>query len=117
MPPAEFARLSARLDECCEREGRDPATIRRAINLQFMLATDAAAAATVREAVETQWGGLAPRVIEGGLAGTPDQAVERIAEYVAAGADAVNIALRAPWQPEALDAWFEVVVPQARAAT
>lgn len=117
VPPAEFRRLNDRLDELCEREGRDPSTIRRAVNLQFMLATDDAAATAAREAVEAQWGAVAPRVMEGGLTGTPDQAVERIAEYVAAGADAVNIALRAPWQPEALDAWFDEVVPQVRAST
>lgn len=116
VPPGEFRRLNERLDQCCEREGRDPSTVKRAINLQFMLATDAAGAADARAAVEAQWGGLASRVMEGGLTGTPDDAVERIVEYVDAGADAVNVALRAPWQPEALDAWFDDVVPRVRAA-
>lgn len=117
VPPAELRRLNDRLDECCEREGRDPSTIRRAINIQFMLSTDDAAATAARKAAEDGWGDLAARMLDSGLTGAPDQAAERIAEYVDAGVDAVNIVLRAPWQPEALDAWFESVVPQVRAAT
>jgi alkanesulfonate monooxygenase SsuD/methylene tetrahydromethanopterin reductase-like flavin-dependent oxidoreductase (luciferase family) len=115
VPPEEFRRLNGVLDGWCEREGRDPSTIRRAINLQFMLAPDMAAAARIEESVRSQWGELAPRVMAGGLVGVPDDAVARIAEYVDAGADAVNIALRAPWPPEALDAWFDDVVPRVRA--
>jgi F420-dependent oxidoreductase-like protein len=117
VPPDEFRRLNGVLDRWCETEGRDPSAVKRAINLQFMLAVDDDAAARTREQVEQQWGGLAPRVMAGGLNGTPDAAVERIAAYVDAGADAVNVALRAPWQPEALDAWLDDVVPRARAAT
>ena len=116
VPPEEFRRLNGVLDQWCEREGRDPGEIRRAVNLQFMLAVDERSAAEVRTRVEEQWGELAPRVMAGGLTGTPDEAVARIAEYVDAGADAVNVALRAPWQDEALDAWLEDVVPRARAA-
>ena len=116
VPPDEFRRLNKVLDEWCDREGRDPSTIQRAINLQFMLAPDDDSAARVKAQVEQQWGAMAPRVMAGGLTGTPDDAVERIAEYADAGADALNVALRAPWVPEALDAWFDDVVPRARAA-
>lgn len=114
VSPEEFRRLSGVLDEWCDREGRDPSTVRRAVNLQFMLSVDESSAAQTRKQVEDQWGQLAPRVMSGGLAGTPDQAVERIAEYVDAGADAVNVALRAPWPAEALDAWLDDVAPRAR---
>lgn len=117
VPPAEFRRLNQVLDSWCEQEGRDPATIQRAINLQFMLAVDEAGAEAFRARMEAQWGPAAPRVMAGGLTGTPDQAVERIAEYVEAGADAVNVAMRAPWPAESLDAWLDDVVPRARAAT
>lgn len=116
VPPEEFRRLNGVLDAWCEREDRDPSSIRRAINLQFMLAVDAEQAARTQAQVEEQWGALAPRVMAGGLTGTPDAAVERIAEYVDAGADAVNVALRAPWPPESLDAWLDDVVPRARVA-
>jgi alkanesulfonate monooxygenase SsuD/methylene tetrahydromethanopterin reductase-like flavin-dependent oxidoreductase (luciferase family) len=114
VPPEEFRRLNGVLDQWCEREGRDPSTIRRAINLQFMLAADERSASDMRERIEQQWGAMAPRVMAGGLSGTPDQAVDRIAAYVDAGADAVNVALRAPWPPESLDAWLDDVAPRAR---
>ncbi len=116
VPPDEFRRLNGVLDDWCDKEGREPSAIRRAINLQFMLAVDEATAAAVRARTEAQWGGMASRVMDGGLVGTPDQAVERIAEYVDAGADAVNVALRAPWPPESLDAFLDDVVPRVRAA-
>jgi len=53
----------------------------------------------------------------GALTGTPAQAAERVLEYVAAGASEINIALRAPWNQEALDAYIEDVVPRVRNAT
>jgi alkanesulfonate monooxygenase SsuD/methylene tetrahydromethanopterin reductase-like flavin-dependent oxidoreductase (luciferase family) len=114
VPPDEFRRLNGVLDAWCAREGRDPSSIRRAINLQFMLAPAAPTAASIGASVEARWGELAPRVMAGGLTGVPDDAVARIAEYVDAGADAVNIALRAPWPPESLDAWIDDVVPRVR---
>ena len=38
-------------------------------------------------------------------------------EYADAGADEINIALRAPWNEEALDAYLEQIMPQVRAAS
>jgi len=116
VPPAEFRRLNGVLDEHCEREGRDPASIRRGINLQFMLAVDRAGADAAEARMREQWGDLAPRVMAGGLTGTPDDALERIAEYVDAGATDLNVALRAPWPSESLDAWLDDVAPRARRA-
>ena len=114
VPPDEFRRLNRVLDDWCEHERRDPKAVKRAINLQFMLAPDDATAAQVRTRAAEQWGAAASRVMAGGLTGTPDEAVDRIAEYVDAGADALNIALRAPWPAESLDAWFDDVVPRVR---
>jgi alkanesulfonate monooxygenase SsuD/methylene tetrahydromethanopterin reductase-like flavin-dependent oxidoreductase (luciferase family) len=62
------------------------------------------------------WGSSLPQVLGGALLCTPDQAVERIIEYARAGADEVNIALRAPWDEEALDAYLEQVMPAVRKA-
>lgn len=114
VSPEEFARLNGVLDDWCEKEGRDPSTIERVINLQFMLAVDEAGAAAAKARVEEQWGPVAPRILAGGLAGAPDEAVERIAQYAEAGATGVNVALRAPWPAESLDAWFTEVAPRAR---
>ena len=41
--------------------------------------------------------------------GSPDQLVDRIGEYVDAGADQINIAMRAPWQLELLDLATEAI--------
>ena len=46
---------------------------------------------------------------DGALLCTPDAASDRILEYVASGADEVNIALRAPWDDAALDVYLEEV--------
>jgi F420-dependent oxidoreductase-like protein len=116
VPPEEFGRLSGVLDRWCEAEGRDPATIRRGINLSFELATDAAGAQRARRRMEETWGPMAERVRAGALTGTPEEAVERTLAYLDAGATDVNVALRAPWDEEALDAWLEHVLPAVRAA-
>lgn len=118
ISPAEFARLNGVLDAACERIDRDPTEIRRVINLTFNLVADAADVPAMEQRLRDQWGpaGL-DRILGGGLNGTPDQAVERILEYQAAGATGVNVALRAPWNADALDAYVDAVIPGVRAAT
>ena len=111
---AEFARLNKVLDHWCEVDGRDPAQVRRGVNLVFAMAMDEAGVAAERERLATEWGAAAERIIDGALLCTPDTAAERVAEYLAAGAQEVNIALRAPWNEEALDAYLEVAMPAIR---
>jgi F420-dependent oxidoreductase-like protein len=117
VSPAEFKRLSSVLDAWCDRRGRNPKDVRRAVNLTFNLAADAKGVAAESERLKADWGAAASRIADGALLGTPTQATERILEYVAAGATEVNVALRAPWNPDALDAYIEAVVPQVRAAS
>lgn len=117
VAPQEFGRLCAVLDDWCEIEDRDPAAIERTVNLMFHLSTDAGAAADTEAALIDQWGEMADRVMGGALLGTPDRAAARVLEYVAAGAQGVNIALRAPIDEEALRAYVTEVVPTVRAAT
>jgi F420-dependent oxidoreductase-like protein len=112
--PEDFKRLGGVLSEWCEREGRDPASIRRTINVTFNLATSAAGADAQRKAVQDQWGAGAARIMGGGLFGAPEQAIERILQYREAGAHGLNVALRAPWDAEALDAYVDEVVPAVR---
>jgi alkanesulfonate monooxygenase SsuD/methylene tetrahydromethanopterin reductase-like flavin-dependent oxidoreductase (luciferase family) len=113
--PSEYGRLCRVLDGWCEKEGRDPSTIRRTINLIFLASADAAGAARVDQQLEAQWGELAGRVKGGAVTGLPAQVVEQVAAYVRAGAQGVNIALRAPWDEAALDAYLGEVVPAVRA--
>ena len=116
ISPERFAELGRTLDEACERIDRDPATLRRGINLSFNLAADAAGARQAEEALRAQWGPAFDRIAGGTLLGTPDGAVEQVLAFVAAGATDVNVALRAPWDEEALDAYLADVVPAVRAA-
>jgi len=116
LDPAEFARVNAVLDHWCEDEGRDPASLKRAVNLTFNLALDEAGVKRQREQLAADWGDAAERVAGGALLATPDRAVECLLEYRRAGADEVNVALRAPWDQEALDAYLERVMPAVRDA-
>jgi alkanesulfonate monooxygenase SsuD/methylene tetrahydromethanopterin reductase-like flavin-dependent oxidoreductase (luciferase family) len=61
--------------------------------------------------MKAQWGPSFARVSGGALLGTPDDAVARLLEYVDAGADDINIALRAPWNEAALTAYLNEVIP------
>jgi alkanesulfonate monooxygenase SsuD/methylene tetrahydromethanopterin reductase-like flavin-dependent oxidoreductase (luciferase family) len=117
VSPEEFRRLNGVLDRWCEIEGRDPASIERTVNLMFHLSTDASSAARVEAELTDKWGDMAERVMGGALLGTPDDAVARLGEYVAAGAQGINVALRAPLDDEALTAYLDVVIPAVRAAS
>ena len=111
---AEFGRLSQVLDHWCEAEGRDPASIRRGVNIAFHMALDSAGVEREKAKIAADWGGQAERIMGGALLCTPSEAAERVHEYVANGAAAVNVALRAPWNQDALDAYVEEVMPAIR---
>lgn len=114
LSPDEFGRVNAVLNQWCEEAGRDPKSLKRAVNVTFNLALDEAGVARQRTLMAEDWGPTAARIVDGALLCTPEQAPERIMEYARAGADEVNIALRAPWDEEALDAYLETVMPAVR---
>ncbi len=116
LSPEEFARVNEVLNQWCEDENRDPKSLKRAANVLFNLGADELELARQRETLARDWGPMAERTSEGALLCTPDQAVDRIMEYVEAGADEVNIALRAPWNEESLDAYLSDVMPRVRKA-
>jgi F420-dependent oxidoreductase-like protein len=94
IAPDAFAHKNAVLDEHCAAVGRDPKEIKRAINVG--LAYDEAN-------LQQQFGAISDLVRPGVLTGSDDEIMARIGEYVAAGADQVNIALRAPFDLAALE--------------
>ena len=116
LSPQEFARVNEVLNHWCEDEKRDPSSLKRAANVMFNLGMDDNDLKRQQESFNADWGEMAGRVAEGALLCTPDRAVDRIMEYVAAGADEINIALRAPWNEEALDVYLTDIMPKVRAA-
>lgn len=112
--PEEFDRLSRVLDDWCRKLGRTPTSVKRSVNLHFQLTTDKRRAATLESDLRQRWGPAADRQIGGSLLGTPDMAADKIARYVEAGASDVNVALRAPWDEEALWVYVNEVVPAMR---
>jgi alkanesulfonate monooxygenase SsuD/methylene tetrahydromethanopterin reductase-like flavin-dependent oxidoreductase (luciferase family) len=111
----EFERLNGVLDGWCETEGTNPTQIRRGINLSFNVKTTAKAAAEEEERLKAQWGSGYGRIAGGSLLGTPDTVVARVLAYIKAGATDVNIALRAPWDPDALNVYLTEVLPAVKA--
>jgi len=94
VAPETFAHKRRVLHRHCDEVGRDPAAIRCAVNVGLAWTDDS---------LRHQFGAMADYVRPGVLGGSDEEVVDRIGEYVAAGADQVNIALRAPWDVEALD--------------
>lgn len=94
VDPDAFGRKRAVLASYCEAIGRDPSEIRCALNVGLAWDDDS---------LRSQFGGLAEFVRPGVLTGSDQEVVDRIGTYVEAGADQVNIALRAPWDVEALE--------------
>ncbi len=94
ISPEEFARKNAVLDQHCANAERDPRGIKRAINTGL---------AFTEASLQQQFGAIAEFVRPGVLTGSDDQVLDTIGRYVEAGADQVNIALRAPFDLEAIE--------------
>ena len=95
VDPETFARKRDVLHQHCDdgrpRPGRDPHRRQRR------------AWPGPRRACSQQFGGLADFVRPGVLTGSDEEVIDRIGRYVEAGADQVNLALRAPFDEDALD--------------
>ncbi len=59
--------------------------------------------AWTEDSLQHQFGAIAEYVRPGVLGGSTDEVVNRIGEYVDAGADQVNLALRAPFDIASLE--------------
>ena len=94
ISPEEFGRKRAVLLDHCEAVGRDASEIRCAIN---------AGLAWTEQSLVAQFGQIADYVRPGVLGGSIEQVLDQIGRYVDAGADQVNIALRAPFDLDALE--------------
>ncbi len=100
LDPATFAHKRGVLHAHCADLGRDPSEITCSINLGF---------AEDEDSLQAQFGEIADFVRPGVLVGRGEQLVDAIGEYVAAGADQVNIAVRSPYRVEALEVVADAV--------
>jgi F420-dependent oxidoreductase-like protein len=110
--PDEFRMLNQKLDEWCEKEGRDPATIERNVNLTFHMAATAKDLDRAEQQYRETWGPAAEVMRKrGAVIGLPDQAIDLVGRFGEAGAARVNIAIRPPADWDALRAWSSEVIP------
>jgi len=100
ISPDDFARKRDVLAGHCADVGRDPGEIRCTVNVGLALDEDA---------LRQQFGRIAEHVRPGVLIGSGQQLVDGVSRYVEAGADQVNIALRAPWELDGLEALAAVL--------
>ncbi|MBI4883736.1 MAG: TIGR03560 family F420-dependent LLM class oxidoreductase [Actinobacteria bacterium] len=100
IDPDAFAHKNSVLDQHCATAGRDPKQIRRAINVGLAFS---------EESLQQQFGAISDFVRPGVLTGNDQQIVDAIGGYVESGADQVNIALRAPFDLEALERFSEML--------
>lgn len=94
VSPETFAHKRAVLHQHCAAIGRDPAELRCAVNVGI---------AWTEESLQAQFGALAEGVRPGVLTGSEAEVLDRIGQYVEAGADQVNLALRAPIDVEMIE--------------
>ena len=94
VSPETFAAKRDVLHRHCADVGRDPAEIRCAVNVGL---------AWTEESLREQFGAIADRSARACSAARCEEVVDRVGEYVDAGADQVNLALRAPFDVDALE--------------
>lgn len=80
-PPSGAGVVIQKLNEACEKEGRDPATMRKSVQALFFITPDEASAESLRAKVPA----------ERSVVGTTSQIVDAIAEYQALGFDEVCV--------------------------
>jgi alkanesulfonate monooxygenase SsuD/methylene tetrahydromethanopterin reductase-like flavin-dependent oxidoreductase (luciferase family) len=95
LTPEQFGAKRQELLDNCDEVGRDPSTLRFSVNV---------GAATDEESLKAQFGAMAEAVRGGVLFGDAAAMADQVAKYVEAGADQINLALRAPWHVDVLDA-------------
>jgi F420-dependent oxidoreductase-like protein len=109
--PEEWTKKAKVLDDWCEKQGRDPKTILRSVNIGFYMGADARGAARGEEIQRRHW---ATRGSErtGWLLGTPKDVMTMVAAFRDAGCARFNIAFReGPYDWDALQAFAEQVMP------
>ena len=111
ISPKVFRHKSEVLERWCDEEGRDGLEIARTVNVGFHMGLTVIDAKNKLERFVAAYGERATQQEGGMLFGTPQQVVERVGAYEAAGAQGLNIVMRAPFDWEALQGFTEEVIP------
>ncbi len=101
------------LDDWCAKEGRDPKSIMRTVNLGFYLGTDAKSVARAEAKFQSHFGGRADdrSARTGYLRGAVKDARAMVEQFKALGCTRLSIAFReGPYDWEALEAFAEEIV-------
>lgn len=94
----EYRRKIDVLDRWCDHYKRDPKSVHRSVNLHFLMSSKG------EDRSKTP-------MAEGGLMGSAQQVIDRVGDYVDAGAEQVNIAIRPPVDWDALQTFIDEVMP------
>jgi F420-dependent oxidoreductase-like protein len=114
LSPSQWSAKSRVLDRWCEKSGRDPGAIARTVNVGFYLGADAGGRDRAERRYQAEWSGD-QRSFTGFLRGSTTEGAALIGAYRDAGAEQLNIALRAgPYDWDALGAFADEVMPQFR---
>jgi F420-dependent oxidoreductase-like protein len=105
IPPEAWAHKAAVLDEHCADVGRDPSEIMKTVNVG-MAFTD--------EELKRQFGRMSNFVKPGVLSGSVQEMVDKVGAYIAAGAQSVILAMRAPFDRDGLERFAAEVIPAVR---
>jgi F420-dependent oxidoreductase-like protein len=109
--PDVFRAKNTVVEQWCERERRDPAGVLRTVNLGLALGRNQTEAERKRQGLNAQFGAALSFLEPGMLIGTPQQVIDRIGEYIEAGAQWIIVALRAPFDFDGFQAFAEDVIP------
>lgn len=102
VAPETFAHKSRVLDEHCARLGREPSDIVRTVNVGL---------ARSEEDLVAQFGAIAEGARPGVLMGSPQEMIDTVGRFRDAGAQQVNLAMRAPFDREGLEFFAERILP------
>jgi probable F420-dependent oxidoreductase len=122
--PEGYAERARALDRACEREGRDPATVRRSVGLYTLVGEDRRDLSARYRTLQawTPGGGLDGQPLEDWgrdkLVGTPEHVLERLAAFADLGVDEVICSMASLpfglYDESALDVLAETVMPAAQ---
>lgn len=106
IAPEAWAHKAGVLDEHCAQVGRDPGEVVKSVNVG-MAFTD--------EELKRQFGPMSDYVKPGVLSGSVQEMVDKVGAYVAAGAQWVILAMRAPFDRDGLERFASEVIPAVQA--